>query len=201
MHLYIMKSNQTHWPCEHLYTDCHKKHKMIFGSFVNLLKNMIIGFCWVHTAQKLWLFKQNETNHIQRHSEIHGHHYWYISYAVTLHSTGFFSCWISWFGHSSNTERGWGMVLWSTASSSIWLVQKKKKNRKVLFLAHTQNGEQCRRQRWVCLRFCNASNWPLIQTFPFFHFELILYFSQEPIYCSNQSRIINNKGCLLLTEC
>lgn len=96
---------------------------------------------------------------------------------------------------------GWSCGRQHPALYGSFRKKQKKKQKGSFSSSHIQNGEQCRRQRGVCLRFYNASNLPIIQTFLFFHFELILNFSQEAIYYSNQSRIINNKGCLLFTKC
>ncbi len=75
-------------------------------------------------------------------------------------------------GHSSKTDIGWG---WSCGRQHPALYGLFRKKKTVSFSSsHTWNGEQCRHQRWVCLRFCNASNLPLIQTFPFWAHSLFL---------------------------
>jgi len=55
---------------------------------------------------------------------------------------------------SSNVERAGGWYCGQQHPAPYGLFRKIDR----CFLAHTQNGEQCRRQREVCLCFCNASN-------------------------------------------
>lgn len=98
-------------------------------------------------------------------------YYWsvfnYSCNVVVLHNTVSSSGSVSWFGHIRNVETVWGMVMWLTASGSLWLVQK---NRYLYIFFITDEMERGVGVREKC--YCIAG---MLQTHPHLNLYIVPY--------------------------